>query len=98
VSKSTHTAKYDEFRRLLTEARKNAGMNQRELAKRLDMPHSTVGRMEVGDRRVDIIELVEISEILGVDLITFIKTLLRNIKSQNLSDKPARRRAPARKP
>ena len=53
--------------------------------------------MEVGDRRIDVIELQEIAEILGIDLIAFIKKLNRNIKAQGFGDKPARRRLPSRK-
>ena len=52
--------------------------------------------MEVGDRRIDVIELQEIAEILGVDLIAFIKKLTRNINAHELGDKPSKRRSPLR--
>ena len=53
--------------RLLVEARQKSGMTQRELARRIRRPHSFVGRMEAGERRVDAIELIEIARVLGAD-------------------------------
>ncbi len=52
---------------LLVEARLAADLTQRELALALKRPHSFVGRMEAGERRVDIIEFIEIARILGAD-------------------------------
>lgn len=52
---------------ILVEAREKAGMTQRDLAARIKRPHSFVGRMEAGERRVDVIEFIEISRVLGAD-------------------------------
>ena len=52
---------------ILVEARENAGMTQRDLAARIKRPHSFVGRMEAGERRVDVIEFIEITRVLGAD-------------------------------
>ena len=53
--------------RLLVEARKKSGMTQRELARRIRRPRSFVGRLEAGERRVDVIEFIEIARVLGAD-------------------------------
>lgn len=53
--------------RVLVEAREKAGMTQRDLAGRIKRPHSFVGRMEAGERRVDVIEFIEIARVLGAD-------------------------------
>ncbi len=52
---------------ILVEARQRAGMTQRDLAARIKRPHSFVGRMEAGERRVDVIEFIEIARVLGAD-------------------------------
>jgi transcriptional regulator with XRE-family HTH domain len=53
--------------RALIEARKRAGLTQRDLAARLKRPHSFVGRIEAGERRVDVIEFIEIARVIDVD-------------------------------
>jgi ribosome-binding protein aMBF1 (putative translation factor) len=52
---------------ILVEAREKTGMTQRDLAARIKRPHSFVGRMEAGERRVDVIEFIEIARVLGAD-------------------------------
>ena len=52
---------------VLVRAREAAGLTQRELAAELNRPHSFVGRIEAGERRIDIIEFIEIARILGAD-------------------------------
>lgn len=52
---------------ILVEARHKTGMTQRGLAARLKRPRSFVGRLEAGERRVDVIEFIEIARVLGAD-------------------------------
>jgi transcriptional regulator with XRE-family HTH domain len=52
---------------LLVTAREHAGLTQRDLAARLRRPHSFVGRIEAGERRVDVIEFIEIARVLDAD-------------------------------
>lgn len=52
---------------MLIKARENAGMTQADLAGRLNAYQSFVARLESGQRRVDVIELIELSEILKFD-------------------------------
>ena len=51
----------------LVAARAHAGLTQRQLAARLKRPHSFVGRMEAGERRVDVVEFIEIARVLGAN-------------------------------
>jgi transcriptional regulator with XRE-family HTH domain len=53
--------------KLLVTSRSDAGMTQRDLAALLKRPHSFVGRIEAGERRVDVIEFIEIARVLNVD-------------------------------
>ncbi len=56
MRKSTFTPLYDAFRRRLVAMRKAAGLNQRTLAKRLGREHSFVSRIELAERRLDVVE------------------------------------------
>jgi transcriptional regulator with XRE-family HTH domain len=51
----------------LVSARTQAGLTQRELARRLGRSHSFVGKVESGERRLDVLEFVELAGALGVD-------------------------------
>ena len=66
MQKSTHTPLYDAFRARMVSLRKNAGMSQRDLAKRLDVPRSFVSRIELGERRLDLVEVYWLCNALGV--------------------------------
>lgn len=52
---------------VLTKARKAAGLTQRDLASRLKRPHSFVGRLEAGERRLDVVEFIEMARALDAD-------------------------------
>jgi len=67
VAKSVFTKKYDQFRQLLIQARKAAGMTQLELAAKLSRPQSFVSKFERGERRLDVIEFLDIARALGFD-------------------------------
>jgi transcriptional regulator with XRE-family HTH domain len=76
VSKSVFTQRYNRFRQLLIKARQSAGLTQSQLSSKLSRPQSYVSKYERGERRLDLIEFLEIAEALEVEPETFIKTLL----------------------
>jgi transcriptional regulator with XRE-family HTH domain len=51
----------------LIERREAAGMTQAQLAERLGEYQSFVARLESGQRRVDVVEFIELGSILGFD-------------------------------
>jgi transcriptional regulator with XRE-family HTH domain len=61
----------------LVELREKAGVSQRELARRLDRAHSYVGRIETGDRRLDLPEFVEWCELLEADPVEVLQGILK---------------------
>ena len=73
MTKSVHTKNYGRFLDLLIKARKNAGLTQSEVAERLDRPQSFVSKYENGERRLDVIEFLEISRAIKIDPITIIR-------------------------
>ena len=51
----------------MIEARKTAGLSQRELAERLDKPRSFVSKLESRERRLDIVEFLAYTRALGLE-------------------------------
>ena len=72
MTKSLYTTRYDQFRHLLIEARKQSGLTQVDLAKRLSRPQSFVSKFERGERRLDVIEFLDIAEALKIDACQFL--------------------------
>jgi len=52
---------------ILRSARDEAGLSQRDLARRLDVHPSWVAKVELGERRLDVIEFVQVARALGRD-------------------------------
>ncbi|MBD2300735.1 helix-turn-helix transcriptional regulator [Nostoc sp. FACHB-87] len=76
MPKSIFTERYNRFRQLLIKARQAAMLTQSELSNKLSRPQSYVSKYERGERRLDLIEFLEVAEALQVEPETFIKTLL----------------------
>lgn len=62
-----HTEEYRRFLRALGEARRAAGISQVELGQRLGMPQTFVSKVELGRRRLDVIEFLRFVKAIGVD-------------------------------
>jgi len=67
------SADYTRFLRRLRLARENAGLTQAEAARRLGKRQAYVWKSEVGERRVDVIELRQFAEVYGVPIAFFYK-------------------------
>lgn len=52
---------------MLVELRKKAGLRQVDLAKKLGVYQSWVTHLESGQRRIDVIELIELGKVIGFD-------------------------------
>jgi len=73
--KSTHTPQYRALLDHLIAARKASGLSQADLAARLGRPQSFVAKIEVGERRIDVIEFLEFVRILGVSPASILENL-----------------------
>ena len=51
----------------LKQARANAGLTQSQLAERLKRPQSFIAKYENGERRIEVVELVQIANAIGCD-------------------------------
>ncbi len=56
-SKALQTRRYQAFRERLRQARLDAGLTQVEVAAKVDRPQTWVSKCELGERRVDFVEL-----------------------------------------
>ena len=65
--KTLGSARHKALIAYLIEARERAGLTQTELAEKLGEYQSFVARLESGQRRVDVIEFLEVAEIIGFD-------------------------------
>ena len=73
--KSIYTHEYQFMLEWLTKQRQLAGISQQQLAERLGKPQSYVSKFENGERRLDLIELIEICQAINsnpIELVTLI--------------------------
>ena len=73
--KTLHSPRGFELRQRLRAAREEAGITQQDLAARLDKPQSFVSKYETGERRLDVIEFVDVCQALEVDAAGFLSGL-----------------------
>ncbi len=75
MEKTVFTQEYGVLLDVLKRTRRRAGITQIELAKKLCESQSFVSKFERGARRLDIIELRTICQLLGTTLPDFVKEL-----------------------
>lgn len=66
-----HSDAYQGMLRCLVTLRQEAGLSQADLSAKLRKPKSFVGKYELGERRLDVIELLVILHALGSDFPEF---------------------------
>lgn len=65
--KTIHSAEYKKLLAWLRGSRKAKGLTMRAAAQIMKLPHSWIGKVEIGERRLDIAEYVTFCRVLGVD-------------------------------
>ena len=75
VTKSVFTEQYSLLLSLLISIREDKELSQRALSKKLKKAPTYVSKYERGERRLDVIEFLEIMKILGADPIEIIKKI-----------------------
>jgi len=77
VRKSIYSPEQSELLSLLREKRKEAGLSQIELAKRLSRSQSFVSKYESGELRLDLVQLSLVCRALGTSLSSFVRQFER---------------------
>ncbi|MFH1678552.1 MAG: helix-turn-helix transcriptional regulator [Candidatus Omnitrophota bacterium] len=73
MDKTIYTKSHRNLVKQLINARKEAGLKQTDVAKRLGRTQSYISKIEAGQRRIDVIQLKELAEIYKKRLDQFIK-------------------------
>lgn len=75
MSKIAQTSHRQHLQALLRQIRVYAGLKQEDLAKRLKQSQSFVSKYESGERRLDLLEIRQICEAVGISLSEFVSRL-----------------------
>ena len=67
VPKSTFSRKHAQLRKILVQARHDAGLTQVALAKKLGRPQSFISKFERGERRLDVTEFLDVARALNIE-------------------------------
>ena len=79
MPKSVFTDAYKVLLDAIIEARKDAGVTQVELAKRLGKPQPWVSNVENGVRRIDVVEFIAIARAIGESAETLFGKVMKNM-------------------
>lgn len=72
---SVFTPRYHSMRRLLVDARKKQGVSQAALAEKLGRAQTFVSKYERGERRLDLVEFLAVTEALNLDAIRLVRQI-----------------------
>jgi ribosome-binding protein aMBF1 (putative translation factor) len=89
LTQSVFTPSYARFRELLIEARENAGLTQWQLAARLKRPQSYVSKFERGERRLDVVEFLDVTKALRIDPLELLRQLMEKPPRKRVRENPA---------
>jgi transcriptional regulator with XRE-family HTH domain len=73
--KTLYTLQHMLLLQRLKEAREAMGMTQAVVARRMSKPQSFVAKYEAGERRLDVIELIKLAELLQINTVDLIDEL-----------------------
>ncbi|MBW4461759.1 MAG: helix-turn-helix domain-containing protein [Nodosilinea sp. WJT8-NPBG4] len=83
MSSSVYSLRYQQFLARLKAARLDANLTQQQVAACLSVPQSFISKCESGERRVDVIELLEFASIYDKPLMYFVD--FESLSGQGLS-------------
>jgi Predicted transcriptional regulator len=77
MARSTHHANYQALLTLLRDLRERAGVTQLTLADSLGNTQTFISKVERGERRIDVVEFIEICDALGADPVATFREYLQ---------------------
>ncbi len=96
--KSTHLREYEQLLARLKSVRKTAGVTQQQLAKRLRRPQSFVSKYETGERRLDVVEYLQVTHALNADPLAIIEELAQALQLHRAQGSVHKNRPRPRRP
>lgn len=88
MRKSIYSRERERLQALLRQIRRDAGLRQVDLAARLGVPQAVVSNYERGERRLDILELREVCQVVGITLEEFSRRLEASLQEPLPADRP----------
>jgi len=79
---SLHEPAYERFVEALVKRRKASGLSQQAVADQLGWNQSIVAKIEGAQRRIDVIELIRLAQVIGFDVVR----LVREARAQMIRD------------
>ena len=75
-----HSGRYQIFRDMVVQARKESGFTQVQIAEILGKPQSYISKIERGERRLDFTEFIDFANIIELDIAKFIQGYQKQAK------------------
>lgn len=66
LRQSIHSSEHELLRQIFIQQRKALGLSQRDLANCMGIIYSAIGKIETGDRRLDVIEFIQYCQVLEI--------------------------------
>lgn len=82
---SIHSAEQVWLRTYFVQRRKELGISQKALAKKMGVIASFIGKVETGDRRLDVVEFVKYCQGLNIDSKELISELDKKISCKQIN-------------
>lgn len=82
MDKSIHSHLYHQIIGRLRSKRENKGVTQVQLAEMLGVKQTFISKIETCDRRLDLIELRQICQVLDISFVDFVTEVERDILSK----------------
>lgn len=79
MSKSIYNEEYRKLIDALKSARLDAGLTQQQVADALGRPQSFVAKVEGYERRLDVIELIELCKVVNTDVFEILAASLKDL-------------------
>lgn len=80
MNKTIYSRQSECLQKTLTALRERAGLTQRQLAEKLRREHSLVGRLELGERRLDVVEFYQVCKACGASPENIARELMRKFR------------------
>jgi len=84
--KSSNSIESDILTATIQTAREEAGLSQREVARRLGFHPTVWGKIERGERVLDVVEFLAVAKALDLDPNELFATFVRSIDPENIAD------------
>lgn len=84
MKKTLNSKEHNLLIETLYSLRVGTNMLQSDLAEKLGVPQSFVSKLENGERRLDIVELKQIVEVMGISLVNFIQEYQKRLDANKL--------------